>query len=121
MGGSRHNWVAIRAVVVASGVVAPGAAPQHTSLSGAEPRSSIELSAKERQRLRAGMRVYLECVQGVTDALGDSKMGGAARSAKRCGMGMVDDVFVHGRANAAAGVPRAEASICTPKSPCTGA
>jgi hypothetical protein len=90
VGGSRHNWVAIRAVVVASALLLGGCA-QHTSLSGAEPRSSIQLSAKERQRLRAGMRVYLECVQGVTDALGDSKMGGVARSAKRCGMDMVDD------------------------------
>lgn len=61
-------------------------------LANAESRTPIELSARERERLAAGMRVYFECVDGITNALADSKMAGVSRSAQRCGMGMVEDV-----------------------------
>jgi hypothetical protein len=62
------------------------------TLSRAETRTPIELSAQERERMRAGMRFYLECIEGITGALGENKMSGVANSAKRCGMDMVDNV-----------------------------
>jgi len=58
----------------------------------AEARTPIELSAKEGDRLRAGMRLYLECVEGITGALGENKISGVGRSASHCGMHMVDNV-----------------------------
>lgn len=42
--------------------------------------------------MRAGMRLYLECIEGITEALGENGMAGVARSAKRCGMDMVENV-----------------------------
>jgi len=63
-----------------------------STLAGTEARAPIELPARERARLRAGMRFYLECVEGITDALGENKMAEVARSAKRCGMDMVESV-----------------------------
>jgi hypothetical protein len=84
--------MAFRAVLIVAFVLLLGGCAHPATPSGAEARSSIELSAKDRERLRKGMRVYLECVQGISDALGDNKMGGVSRSARRCGMDMVDDV-----------------------------
>ena len=62
------------------------------SLSHAETRTPIELSAKERERMRAGMRAYLEAVDGITTALGENRMPGVAKSAKAVGTDMIKDV-----------------------------
>jgi hypothetical protein len=55
------------------------------SLSHAETRTPIELSAKEREHMRAGMRAYLEAVDGITTALGENRMPEVAKSAKAVG------------------------------------
>ena len=93
MAASRHSVSAARALLACCVLLLGGCSAAHdATLSRAGTRSPIELSAKERERLRAGMRLYLECVEGITDALGENKMAGVARSAKRCGMDMVEDL-----------------------------
>jgi hypothetical protein len=56
------------------------------------PRSPIGLSAKERESIRAGMRVYLECLEGIIVALSANRMGDVARHAKRAGTDMIQGV-----------------------------
>lgn len=60
----------------------------------ADPRTPIQLSADEAEHLRSGMRVYLESIQGVVEALHRNKMAVVASNAKRAGMGMVNDIPV---------------------------
>lgn len=60
--------------------------------SAPDTRTPIRLSAKERDQLRRGMRIYLESVEGVMDGARRGQMAKIARSAKRSGMGMLDDV-----------------------------
>jgi hypothetical protein len=56
------------------------------------PRTPIALSAKERESIRAGMRVYLESVEGIVDGLADNRMGDVARHARRAGTDMIEGV-----------------------------
>lgn len=72
-------------------LVACSAARDGTLL-GAAPRTLNELSARERESIRAGMRVYLECIEGIIDALFANRMGGVARNAKRAGTDMIQGV-----------------------------
>jgi len=93
MAASRHSVIAARALLACSVLLLTGCGAAHDAiLSGAETRTSIELSAKERERMRGGMRRYLECIEGITEALGENSMAGVGRNAKRCGMDMVEDV-----------------------------
>jgi len=48
----------------------------------------------EREHLRLGMRVWLENVEGITEALADNKMRVVAKTAKKSGMDMVDDAMI---------------------------
>jgi hypothetical protein len=90
-----------RGVVVASALLAMCLAlltgcggTQLGSASRAPVRVPIQLSANEREHLRFGMRVYLESVEGITQALAESKPALAAKSAKKSGMGMVDEAEI---------------------------
>jgi hypothetical protein len=69
--------VACCVLLLAACSVARDASPSH-----AESRTPIELPAKERERMRAGMRAYLEAVDGITTALAENRMPGVAKSAK---------------------------------------
>jgi cytochrome c556 len=93
-------------------------------------RAPLRLTAPEREHLRAGMRVYLESIEGITQALADNKMQAVAKSATRSGQSLMDESAVamvlklppefvaasidtHGKfealaANAAAGAPKAQ-------------
>lgn len=96
MAASRHSVIAARVLFACASVLlltACGGA-HRGALSGAATRTPIALSAKERERMRAGMRLYLECVEGITEALGESRMAGVARNAKRCGTDMIEGVSV---------------------------
>ena len=62
------------------------------TLLGTAPRTPIALSAKERESIRAGMRVYLECLEGIIIALSANRMGDVARNAKRAGTDMIQGV-----------------------------
>ena len=68
--------VAYCVLLLAACSVARDASPSH-----AETRTPIELPAKERERMRAGMRAYLEAVDGITTALAENRMPGVAKSA----------------------------------------
>jgi len=59
-----------------------------------ETRTPIEISAKEGEQLRRGMRIYLESVEGIVDAAQQNSMAQVARSAKRSGMDMLDDISI---------------------------
>ena len=72
-------------------LVACSAAHDSTIL-GVAPRTPIALSAKERESIRASMRVYLECVEGIIDGLSANRMGDVARNAKRAGTDMIQGV-----------------------------
>ena len=93
MAASRQSVITARALPACCVLLLAACSAAHDgALSRAETRTSIELSAKERERMRAGMRFYLECVEGITDALGENRMVGVASNAKRAGMDMVEDV-----------------------------
>lgn len=93
MAASRHRVIAARALFACFLLLLAGCGAAHdAAMSRTEARTPIDLSAKDRERMRAGMRLYLECVEGITEALGEQSMAGVARSAKRCGMDMVNDV-----------------------------
>lgn len=64
------------------------------ALGEGDAREKIELSFKEREEIRAGMRAYLESVQGIVEGLAQHKMAVVAKSAARSGEAMVKDVPV---------------------------
>ncbi len=66
--------------------------PQVGTASVADVRAPVRLSAKEREHLSVGMRVYLECTQGIVEALAEHKMSVVAEIARKAGMGAVHDV-----------------------------
>jgi hypothetical protein len=72
-------------------LVACSAAHDGTLL-GAAPRTPIALSARERESIRAGMRVYLTCIEGIVDGLAANRMGDVARDARRAGTDMIQGV-----------------------------
>ncbi len=94
MAAARHNAITAYALLACCVLVGACSAAYDRALPRAEKRAPIELSAKERERLRAGMRVYLECIEGITDGLAESKMSAVARSAERCGTDMIVGVSV---------------------------
>ncbi len=55
-------------------------------------RERVELSAREREHLKAGMRAYLESIQGVVEGLARHDFKLIARSAARSGMASVKDI-----------------------------
>lgn len=57
----------------------------------ATPREALNLSASERAHLRAGMRTYLESVEGITQGLAENKMQAVATSARRSGQSLMDE------------------------------
>lgn len=61
-------------------------------VAGGDGRVRIELSAKEREHIRAGMRVYLETIQGIVEGLARHRMAAVARSAAKGGERMLADV-----------------------------
>lgn len=59
---------------------------------GGDVRVRVEVSSAEREEIRAGMRAYLESVQGIVEGLAQHKMAVVARSAEKSGERMVKDV-----------------------------
>lgn len=57
-----------------------------------DARSTVELAAAEREQLRRGMRIYLESVEAVVEGIHRNRRGDVAASAKRSGMGMLEDI-----------------------------
>ena len=68
------------------------ALPRPVAAEASPPRETIELSAREREHLKAGMRAYLESIQGVIEGLAKHDFKAIARSAARSGMASVKDV-----------------------------
>jgi hypothetical protein len=58
----------------------------------ASQRTLNGLSAGERESIRAGMRLYLECIEGIIDGLSANRIGDVARYAKRAGTDMIQGV-----------------------------
>lgn len=57
-------------------------------------REPLHLSASERAHLRAGMRTYLESVEGITRGLAENKMQAVAKSARRSGQSLMDETAI---------------------------
>jgi hypothetical protein len=91
MSGSPQGLLAKAAILTTCALLTACGGAQLESASRAAARTPIQLSASEREHLRLGMRVYLESVEGITDALADNKMLLVAKAAKKSGMGMVDE------------------------------
>ncbi len=58
------------------------------------PRVSLHLTAAERAHLRAGMRTYLESVEGITRGLAENRMAAVAKSARRSGQSLMDETAI---------------------------
>lgn len=86
-GTSRAAMGAIVVALAAVGGVWP-------SFAGGDAREKIQLSFREREQIRAGMRAYLESVQGIVEGLAQHKMAVVARNADKSGERMVADVPV---------------------------
>ncbi len=54
-----------------------------------DTRETIALPAAEAEELRAGMRIYLESVQGIVEAMATAKSAGAADYARKSGESML--------------------------------
>jgi hypothetical protein len=93
MSASPHGFLATPALLAMclTLLTACGAAQLGSRAAGREP---IQLSPNEREQLRRGMRVYLESIEGITQALAENKLSLAAKSAKKSGMGMMDEEAV---------------------------
>lgn len=80
-------------VLMVALAVAAAAAMVPVSVSGgSDAREKIPLSVKEREEIRAGMRAYLESVQGVVEGLARHRMAHVAGSAAKGGERMLADV-----------------------------
>ena len=53
-------------------------------------REPLHLTAPEREHMRAGMRAFLESVEGITQGVAENNRQAVARSAKRSGWSMMD-------------------------------
>jgi hypothetical protein len=60
--------------------------PREAAMPAAETRTPVRLPAAEREHLRSGMRLYLESVQGVLDALAQRRRDRVAAAARKAGM-----------------------------------
>lgn len=88
---------ALLAVVLASALA--GAAEKKAPPSTVPPivtddREAIVLTASERAQMLKGMRTYLDCLQGITEALAKTNDKGVAEYARRAGAKMLLDVPV---------------------------
>ena len=91
MSGSPQGLLAKAAILTTCALLTACGGVQLESASRAAARTPIQLNASEREHLRLGMRVYLESVEGITDALADNNMLLVEKAAKKSGMGMVDE------------------------------
>lgn len=57
----------------------------------ASARTALSLSPGERAHMRAGMRAFLESVEGITQGIAEGSMQRVAASARRSGWAMMDD------------------------------
>jgi hypothetical protein len=88
----RLSKIAAPALLVTCLVLLVACSSTHDGTLLGAPRTPIALSAKERESIRAGMRVYLECLEGIIIALSANRMGDVARNAKRAGTDMIQGV-----------------------------
>lgn len=83
----RAGWIGMAlTMLVSAGTAVP------SPLMGGDARARIDISAKEREEIRAGMRAYLESIQGIVEGLARHKMAHVARSATKGGERMLADV-----------------------------
>jgi hypothetical protein len=78
-----------------------GGVQQVGSLPNDEARAAVRLAAADREHLRRGMRGYLASVQGIVDALSESKLAAVSGNAKKAGMELLSGV----PASVAVGLP----------------
>ena len=88
---------ALVAAVFATAIA--GAADKKTAPATVPPpatddREAILLTASERAQMLKGMRTYLDCLQGITEALAKTNDKGVAEYARRAGAKMLLDVPV---------------------------
>ncbi|CAN1724922.1 putative Cytochrome c' [Hyphomicrobium sp. 1Nfss2.1] len=57
----------------------------------ASARAALSLSPGEQAHIRAGMRAFLESVEGITQGIAEGSMKRVAGSARRSGWAMMDD------------------------------
>lgn len=69
----------------------PSAARPQIAADAADGRQAIELTASERARMLDGMRLYLQAIQGIVDALAKNQLDGAAQYAHEAGAKMLQD------------------------------
>jgi len=72
------------------GAVALGALPA----TAGDVREKVELTVSEREHLKAGMRAYLDNIQGVVDGLSKHDFKAVSRAATKSGMAAVKSVPV---------------------------
>jgi hypothetical protein len=92
MTGSRRRLLAVPVLACCLVHLAACGGTQGMTVPGRDTRTVIRLSAKEREHLRLGMRIFLESVQGIVDGAKRNDMAQVARSAERSGMGMIEDI-----------------------------
>lgn len=89
--GSRVTRVSAMTLLLAlpaCGMAHDAAAPS----AAIDARTPIRLATAEREHLRAGMRGYLESVQGVLEAINQRRMDRLAESARKSGVASVRTV-----------------------------
>jgi hypothetical protein len=73
------------------GALASGGGAARIAEAG-DGREAVSLAHADREYLLAGMRRYLDSVQGIVDGLARSNMAAVAESARKAGAAMVSDI-----------------------------
>jgi hypothetical protein len=86
----RHS-VAVAACVFLALTIAPSVAQQPPQSQG-DPREAVALSPEEVETLLAGMRTYLETIQGIVAAMAENHIDQVPDIAARSGAKLLDKV-----------------------------
>lgn len=85
------HFVAVLPLLVAVAAHAPAEAQRGPQSEG-DPREAVALDAAEVEKLLAGMRTYLESIQGIVGALAENDVGRVPQIAGKSGARMLKDV-----------------------------
>ncbi len=89
---TRRLCTGLRGVIVIGALIASGAAVAQTApMSKGDAREAVALSPAETETLLAGMRTYLETIQGIIAAMAENKTAAVADIAAKSGAKLLQE------------------------------
>ncbi len=87
----RHFWSGLILALAVAMASAPTVA-QHPPQAQGDPREAVALNPVETEQMLAGMRTYLETIQGIVTALAENATSGIPAIARKSGAKMLEEV-----------------------------